>query len=203
MNFFGHAHVAIRESASPAFVIGSMLPDFASMVGCRIASVDAGALADGVAHHHHTDALFHASETFVDFQRRSCARLDAAGVRWGTARAVAHVGVELLLDGELTQLGDANDAYLAALEAEASAALSSVRWRGDDGSQAVRGLLDRLRAHGVPHDYGDVAVVLDRLTRVLARRTRLAIEPGAADAVRSELTLLSAEVQSSVEGLVP
>jgi hypothetical protein len=35
MNFFGHAKVALWRGDAAGFVLGAMLPDFASMAGTR------------------------------------------------------------------------------------------------------------------------------------------------------------------------
>ena len=43
----------------PVFVLGSMLPDLASILGTRLNGAGAVTLAAGVALHHRTDAAFH------------------------------------------------------------------------------------------------------------------------------------------------
>ena len=59
MNFFGHAIVASWTSVEPAFVLGSMVPDFANMVGARVPRVFHEGVARGVEFHHATDRVFH------------------------------------------------------------------------------------------------------------------------------------------------
>lgn len=203
MNFFGHAHLA-RASADPRFVLGAMLPDFCSMTGARMAAVEPGALADGVAHHHAVDDVFHRSDAFLAYQERSAARLKDARVRWGTARAVAHVGTELLIDGELTHAGQACGIYLEALQlGRAAATFAAVTWRDEARGPRVPGLLRRLHEHGVPYDYRDVDVVLARLERALGHRPRLRIEQDQRSAVREELARLAVEVPRDLADLVP
>jgi len=35
MNFFGHTVLAVRRGGDPSFVLGAMLPDFATMIRAR------------------------------------------------------------------------------------------------------------------------------------------------------------------------
>ena len=106
MNFFGHAVIASRSDAARGsvraeFVLGSMLPDFASMLRMRPPRVTSRALEEGLRHHHATDDAFHGSESFLEFSRHASIFLGARGLSRGSARAVAHVGVELIVDGAL------------------------------------------------------------------------------------------------------
>lgn len=203
MNFFGHAYL-VREAADPRFVLGAMLPDFCSMTGARPAAIAEGVLAAGVAHHHAVDDVFHRSAAFVAAQERSTTRLKADGVRWGTARAVAHVGVELLIDGELTRRELASAAYLDALAVgTASATFAGVTWKDPSRGARVPELLRRLSAHGVPYDYQEADVVLARLEGALRHRPRLCIETDQREAVRREIGRLAEEVPGELAELVP
>lgn len=184
VNFVGHAAVAWRARPEPGFVLGAMLPDFASMSRARVRAVRAGAVADGVDHHHEVDVRFHRSGAF----RRLCAdahdRLAARGVRRGGARGAAHVGVELLLDGALVGDAAVREAYVAALEAPDAA----IEWRTDDCAARWASLRDRLAAHGVPDEYADPAVVADRVIAILRRRPLLALNTREAAEVSRWLT---------------
>lgn len=103
MNFFGHAVVASWASDDPALAFGSMLPDFAHMLGvARIESSDATVTA-GIALHHACDEVFHTSATFVRLQNKSRTLLSALGLPRGAGLATSHVGVELMLDSELSR----------------------------------------------------------------------------------------------------
>lgn len=179
VNFVGHAAVAWQKRPEPGFVLGAMLPDFASMSRARVRAVRAGAVADGVDHHHEVDVRFHRSAAF----RRLCAeahdRLAARGVRRGGARGAAHVGVELLLDGALVSDAAVREAYVAALAAPDAA----IQWRTADCAARWASLRDRLAAHGVPDEYTDPAVVADRVVAILRRRPLLALNPREADEV--------------------
>src|SRR5262245_43693270 len=75
-----------------------MLPDFAAMVGVRVVSVAHAAADDGCRFHHETDDLFHRAACFQSLCHAATRALSGAGVRRGPARAIAHVGIELLLD---------------------------------------------------------------------------------------------------------
>ncbi|MEZ4426972.1 MAG: hypothetical protein R3A51_04665 [Nannocystaceae bacterium] len=173
MNFFGHATVARWFVDSPAYVLGAMLPDFASMAGVRIAGVDDAELADGVALHHRTDDVFHRAPIFCALMGEAQDVLEDRGLERGSAMAVAHVGVELLLDGWLSAREEgALASYRAALEVPDPA----VRWRTADAEQRWPTLRDRLRASALPGAYRDPAFVADRLVMILARRPRLAVD---------------------------
>jgi hypothetical protein len=148
VNFFGHAAVASWSAESPGSVLGAMLPDFATMSGARLAEPTDAAIAHGIELHHKTDAAFHHLAPVLALMRELDGHLEAAGCARGPRRAVAHIGVELLLDGVLVDTEAYRTHYMAGLGYDATA----VRWRhdGDDARFAV--LLTRLRAHGVPDD---------------------------------------------------
>src|SRR4051812_40545259 len=103
MNYFGHATVATRLHAAPppGVALGAMLPDFFSMCGARPTRIDDATIAAGVELHHATDAAFHQLAPFSGLVRELSERLTAAGVSRGPMRGVAHVAVELFLDGTL------------------------------------------------------------------------------------------------------
>lgn len=173
VNFFGHAAVASWSEAPPGAVMGAMLPDFAGMCGGRIASADEAEVADGIALHHATDAAFHQLPVVVGLMRELDERLDGGGCSRGPRRAVAHIGVELLLDGALVDEARYRAAYLAGLGHE-----PVLRWRDDDAAPRFAVLLDRLRARGVPDDLRRPEAIAARVQRVLADRPRLAPSPG-------------------------
>src|SRR6202040_922306 len=99
------------------FVLGAMLPDFCSMLGLREPCAQDRVLATGIHFHHITDRAFHDLAIFRRLCREATAVLGARGVARGTARAVAHVGVELLLDAVLAEAAAARSAYVAGLRA--------------------------------------------------------------------------------------
>ena len=120
MNYFGHAaiaswHVAPTAPDSGATALGAMLPDFATMSGTRLADPTDAGVARGIDLHHETDAAFHPLPVVLALMRELDERLDAAGCARGPRRAVAHIGVELLLDGVLVEDETYRASYLAAL----------------------------------------------------------------------------------------
>lgn len=181
MNFFGHAAVAARRRDAPAFVLGAMLPDFCSMAGARPLAFEHREVSAGVAFHHATDAAFHATATFVALCSEAVAELSELGVRRGSARAAAHVGIELLLDGVLLEDPAARDAYLRALGAEAI--VPTIRFEDEAGRARFEGLRQRLVRLGVPDGYRLPAFVAARLSGTLAHRPRLRLSLEAERAV--------------------
>ena len=194
MNFIGHATVALWRSAEPLFVLGSMLPDFASMAGTRLAReapAQDGRLAQGIALHHQTDDVFHGVPSFTGLVQETIDQLTVQGVSRGAARAVGHVGVEMLIDGELLRAPEVARAYTTALQAGAGIAPAFVDAAGTARWHSLR---ERLLAHGPPHDYREPDGVLWRLTHVLARRPRLALDAAASARVRAALPGLQRRV---------
>jgi acyl carrier protein phosphodiesterase len=195
MNFFGHAvvsqHVGPPRSAgplavaaeggalvgTPGYALGAMLPDFASMCGGRLDRAEEATVAAGIALHHRTDAVFHTLPVVVALMRELGARLHEGGCGRGPARAVSHIGVELLLDGVLVSDPGCRQLYVEALAHSAA----SVVWRDAEDPARFTRLQGRLRTYGVPDDLQRPAAVTERLLRVLRGRPRLA--PSASDAV--------------------
>lgn len=201
MNFFGHAAIAGRFRAEPAFVLGAMLPDFCGMLGLRVPDAAKSTLGAGIAFHHVTDHAFHELAAFRTFVRDATTALDSRGVRRGTARAVAHVGVELFLDSELAEDDTARARYFDALRAGRDGALRENEMFTRDEAERLNGLLRTLEERGVAKK-PDAAAVVMRLTRALASRPRLAIEPRDEAAVSEWVELFRARVVASTPHLV-
>lgn len=203
MNFFAHLWVARRRSREPSFLLGAMLPDFASMCGARLGKATHAGLAHGIEEHHRTDDAFHAGPTFLAICREAGARLEDAGLGWGAARAVAHVGTELLLDGELAAEGEGVEDYLVAIaEADVHRAGPHLPFRDATGHARFRDLHGRLCRHGAPVRYRETAFVAEILVRILASRPRLAVDPARRPALEAELVRLQAHVQRARDALV-
>lgn len=210
MNFFGHACVAIVRSDSPRFVLGAMLPDLASMASLRLSGLCDSELAAGVALHHHTDRLFHGAQAFRGLCESAVHDLETAGVARGAARAVGHVGSELLLDGILSADEHARASYTRAIEAALHERIEEVvGFEGDTDPSRLRRLLERLAEGPLPEGYRDVDFVHARLQGLLATRPRLSLAPSDGAPVRSWLekaarrlelegAALLGEVQNSV-----
>lgn len=192
VNFFGHAAVASWDArAAPAFVLGAMLPDFASMIGARLGAQTDAEVARGVDLHHATDAVFHRAPVVLGLFREAEGRLRDRGVRKGPMRAAAHVGVELLLDGVLAREPGHRDAYAAGLAAEAA-----IVWRDGEGAARCAALLARLRGYGPPDEAGPAAgaAVARRIERALAGRTLLAPDAAEREAIAAVMDELAARV---------
>lgn len=202
MNFFGHAVVAGWFEREPHFVLGSMLPDFATMSGTRLSGVADPRVAAGVALHLRTDDAFHSAPAFLTLCAVAQEALDQRDVGWGTARAVAHVGTELLLDGVLLTR-HASEPYVGALDAAHALSESdphAITFR--DQGQGFARLLARLRETGPPHAYQQPERVAEFLERALALRPRLCFQPGDRARVTEVLQLLAPEVQRHSDDLM-
>jgi hypothetical protein len=207
VNFIGHATVALWTRTAPDFVLGSRLPDFAGMAGTRLARADRSSLARGgtarfdelpsdplcagIALHHRTDDAFHGAPQFVELLEETLDVLTGQGVPRGTARAVAHIGTEMLIDGELVLAPEVAAAYTRALAVERP--LDALFVDAEGGPRWSR-LRERLLGHGVPYDYRDPDSVLRRLQLVLRSRPRLAIDAASAPLVRAHLPVLQRKV---------
>jgi hypothetical protein len=173
VNYFGHAAISSWSDASPARALGAMLPDFAGMIGGKLGDGDDREIADGIALHHATDHVFHALAPVVALMKDLDAQLDQLGCARGPRRAVAHVGIELLLDGVLV----ADEAYRAIYSAAIACDPVRVSWQHPDEAARFAVLIERLRGYGVPDDLRDPAAITSRLARILAPRPLLAPSP--------------------------
>ena len=170
MNFFGHVVVASWADEDAAHLLGSMLPDFEAMTGVPLVEVWDADIQRGIDLHHRTDDAFHRANAFVMLCARALEGLLEAGVRRGTARAVAHIGTEMFLDGWLTREQTHVDHYLAALRVEVTGRLE---W--EDAGRAFSRLQRRLETWGAPCDYEDPEFVSARLSDALRSRSTLAV----------------------------
>ncbi len=169
MNFFGHAVVAAWTDDGASHLLGSMLPDFEGMTGVPLLGVDDPDVQRGIDLHHRTDHRFHRARSFIALCERALEDMTKLKIRRGTARAVAHVGSELFLDGLLAKRPEHVDRYLDALEAGPRLRLD---WK--DRGHAFARLHSRLSLWGAPKEYAEPAFVLDRLVDSLGRRPALA-----------------------------
>lgn len=170
MNFYAHVVAASWHNEEPAFALGSMLPDFASMLRARLPRQESAVLARGVKFHHRSDRVFHALDEFRAQESWTLQHMLSAGLRRGPARGVAHVGVELCLDGALVGNPSADRLYTQALE---YALHSPPTFEDAETSTRFQGLATRLVEHGLPTDYRDPQVVGERLLRILKPRPLL------------------------------
>lgn len=201
MNFFGHAAMAERFSKEPPFVLGAMLPDFSSMLRLRSPVSSHPEVARGIAFHHVTDDAFHELAVFRELCADAMRLLAERGVSRGTRRAVAHVGVELLLDVELAEHAPAREAYLGGLRAAREPDIvTTLSWPVDQQERLVR-LAARLEERS-DSAKPTTQVMVERLARTLSDRPRLAIEDAARPHVAEWVELCRARVVASAPALV-
>jgi hypothetical protein len=180
MNFFGHAVVARWASAQPEVLFGAMLPDFVGMIRALPPKITSPLLSAGVDHHHRTDDVFHRTRTFRKLSGTAARHLQSFGLRRGSALAVAHVGVELLIDCTLGRDPVACDDYLAAIHAGAPHRLrGGLEWATLDERRRFDRVREVLLDRGLTVTHPAPDRLARRLQRVLAGRPRL--ELAAAD----------------------
>lgn len=190
MNFFGHVAIARHVDDDPAFLLGAMAPDLLSMCGAPSGRPTSAGVAAGQAHHLAVDAAFHASPAFVDLQLWAVRALGSAGLRRGPARGVAHVSIELLLDGVL-----AGDAGSQAAFRRGLGAADPFEWPDPPAAARWRALIARLRQGTIPDAYRDPFFVAERVTAILARRPRLALFPAETCAMQAFMAGLQQRVR--------
>jgi hypothetical protein len=189
VNFVAHVVVGARsdDGDDALFLTGTALPDFASMARIRLRD-SPGALGRGIAFHHATDHAFHTGTWFVGATRELRRSLERAGVPDGAARACAHVGIELLLDGTL--IADARtrravDTVYGRIaptdEQIADAVPEADRAAWEHHLGRIAGTLD-------PDRYTSPPAVAELLWRIAGRRPRLAFDQSHVAAVAGALT---------------
>jgi hypothetical protein len=203
VNFFGHAWVAAWFSEREPFVLGAMLPDFASVLGVAPPTSRHAELSAGIQLHHQTDRVFHDTAVFQGLEQRARAALAGAGVSKGARRALAHVGVEFLIDAELARQAPDWSGFTLALRYGSSAGCApELEWRpstpGDTGERLAR-LCARLAAVEPP---SDVARVAARLLAALSGRPRLRLQAEEMPLVRAWLAECAPEVSASMGPLL-
>ena len=174
MNYFGHVALACQFSQSAEFLLGSALPDFASILGCRVPSCSHSIVASGLRFHHMSDEVFHDLADFKRLVRNELGVLREHGVRKGPARALAHIGLELLLDAELTDDNTRQVAFRDAITAGAPNRLGRLLvWSSSDHPRRFERLRLRLveRLHAIDNFGADQ--IAERLIRTLSKRPRL------------------------------
>lgn len=216
MNFVGHIHIADHcferhglGGDHPVvdrhrYLFGAALPDFATIGRFQLTGAPADpALAAGVDMHHATDTAFHSSDWFVEHSQAVRAQLEHRGVNRGAARAVGHVGIELLLDGHLLAanddlrrraqqvLGLADDDRLGLTDLVPGARRSA--WLDH---------LNRISSWPLPGDYDQPIAVAERLQRILRSRRRLAFASNEIGVVADTLTDHLDDLVAGITGLV-
>lgn len=178
MNYLGHSAVASWFSSEPMFLLGSMVPDFAAFLQISLPEPRDAMLEAGIALHHETDRVFHEARTFRDLNRAAAQALAEANLPRGPARAVAHVGVEMLIDVAMADSPTARRTFQAAL-----GTLEPQRLREtlpmDEGCHArLAHTAAAVRARGAALWTPEPMAIASRITRTFANRRRLEIDAG-------------------------
>lgn len=184
-------------------MLGAMLPDFASVLGLAPPTSHHSELSAGIDLHHQTDRAFHQTEIFQGLEQRSRAVLAAAGVSKGARRALAHVGVEFLIDAELVRRAPGWSGFAHALRYGSSAGCGAqLQWRPrtpTDASERLARLCSRLAAVEAPRDVERIAA---RLVATLSARPRLSLHAQEVPLVQEWLAECAPEVGTSLEQLL-
>ena len=195
--------VACGRAPEPLLVLGAMLPDFASMTGNRIAGVRDDRPRTGRALHHTTDEVFHRIPGFVSLCGESMSCLIGSGLSRGSARAVSHIGVEMVLDGLLAAKAIPRQLYDEALQAATSElVIESIEWGSVLPAEFWRQHIAALRGSGIPDAYANADFVTQRLYRLLAGRKRLALERQQLGEVKTWLRSVRPRVAERAEAIM-
>ncbi len=200
MNLGAHVTLAAAHFGDPMVHLGSALPDIATIGGFRMLPGSAkGSIGEGVAFHHATDNIFHSHRWFTSRQKLVFDDLTAAGVGRGAARASAHVGVELLLDGEIfhgrpERSASVAQAFDRAETAPGIADIVSVHSRA--GWQHH---LSRLPQWRTPTYFRDPSAVARRMEAILSARPRLAMKPDDVARVAAALESVQPSISDTAE----
>src|SRR4029453_12839315 len=104
-------------------------------------------LEAGIRLHHQTDRVFHETGAFRELEQDARSSLSEAGVAKGARRALAHVGIEFLIDAELERRAPAWQGYDLALRFGSTAACrQALRWAGADVGPRLTTLCQHLTA---------------------------------------------------------
>lgn len=212
MNFFGHAALAADHFGSEhpipeagelgRLCVGAMLPDFVGMLRLGKPLVTDQALARGVSFHHRTDHAFHDLPSFQQLSRQTFAWLSQRNLPRGPARAVAHVGIEMLLDEIMAHDAAARAAYLAALSVPLTQALS---FDAASDFERLETLRRNLRERAATQLDPTAELVARRIRRTLEGRPRLATDDAGELLLREWVTLarpwVAAEAPRLLAGL--
>ena len=203
MNIAGHVAVAMRLAPdAPRVWLGAALPDLGAMGRFRLmGSTPDPDVTAGIAIHHATDDAFHRHPTFTGAMARLRTVLSDDGVARGPARAVAHVGPELLIDGTLLAdpaVAEAVDASFAEIEVLGAALASLVE---SDAASWERHL-GKVQSWGLPTDYADPHAVAGRMHRILERRPRLSFDPSLVGRIGDRLATEQPGLDAGVPDLI-
>jgi len=150
-----------------------MLPDFIGMLRLGRPTIHDATLARGVAFHHGTDEVFHELASFHRLSRQAFAWLSDHDMPRGPARAVAHIGIEMLLDEVMAADEFAREAYRAALRVPLATLMT---FANAAEAERLAGLQDALLTRADNYVLPTPELVAERIRRTLAGRPRLATD---------------------------
>jgi hypothetical protein len=178
LNFFAHVCVVCQFSRDDAVAFGAMLPDFASLLGFKTPPTTHRGIALGCELHHLTDAEFHNLRAFRDACHSETTELRQLGFARGPASALAHVGLEFLLDNALFDVAPTHALVHSSLLAATPDGLGRhLEWGLPEHAERFENLRQRLVSMGPPNGRVEPGVLAERLTRTLRHRPRLAVSP--------------------------
>ena len=197
--------IAAAVVEDPLFHLGSALPDVATIGGFRmVPGSGTGAIGEGIAFHHATDNAFHSHSWFTSRQKVVFDHLTASGVGRGAARASAHVGVELLLDGELfggVHAAERNEVVVGAF-GMAIDAPNTDQLVPDEMQVEWQNHLSQLHRWRSPDYFRDPERVAQRMETILSARRRLAMGPNDVAKVTSALAEVQPTIAATAEDFV-
>ncbi len=215
MNFNAHVLVAHKIESeigaeadsdfNPLVGLGSALPDLSSIAGCRLVQdPKEPPLRRGVALHHATDRAFHDHPWFLDMQAEMYSELTNAELGRGPARACAHVGIELLVDGFLLRTRPELSSHVeASFRAIPTVSASLAKLTADDKQTRWVSFLARSADWPIPlADHYQPSDVASRLYRILDGRRRLRFDEALIDSVGGVLTTMVNTLEAGIESLL-
>jgi acyl carrier protein phosphodiesterase len=201
MNFFGHAWVAGWFSGQAPFVLGAMLPDLASALREAPPSAHDTELVAGIRLHHATDSAFHGTQAFRALDERGRKVLAALGLAKGPRRALAHIGVEFLIDEHLARQAPPWSLYSDALQFGATERCRlALRWGSANTNERFAGLCRALAASA--GSLSDQRRLVPRLVAALSGRPRLELLPKDVPLLQPWLAECRAQVELAMPQLL-
>ena len=176
MNFFGHVCIATHFTADESVGLGAMLPDLANLLGLRNLRTRHAGIERGCNLHRRTDSVFHDLAAFRRECRCVAQQFRCVGFERGQAVAVAHIGIEFLLDDALAEDHTSQSLYERSLTAAAPDKLAShIPFPNSGIARQFEALRVRLLAASDLTSPIAPELVAERIFRTLHKRPKLAI----------------------------
>jgi hypothetical protein len=153
-----------------------MLPDFVSLLGVRPPRPHHPEIEAGCDLHHATDSAFHALPTFREACRTQMGRLRLLGFDRGPSTAMAHIGIEFLLDDALAADEPSRELFRSSLLSATPEVLARhLHWERAEDATRFEALRCRLLEVEHPRTGLEPSQIAMRIFRTLRERRRLAI----------------------------